>query len=462
MDEFDIIVIGAGPAGYAGAIRAARLGAKVCLVEKAAVGGVCLNRGCIPTKSLTAFVELLEKVKTSGAFGVVVDGKVTPDLRIAMKRKRDLVAGLTKGIEGLLARRGVVLTKGTASFADKKTLEVSGPEGTQRVSAPRILIATGSQPAEVPSLSFDGSTVICSDEALELEEVPRSILIVGAGAIGCEFAYILSGLGACVTVVEMMERALPLEDSDVSVVMERELRRRRITLLTSDGVAVATRITSGVKCVLKSGTEMEVEKVLVCVGRRFDTEGLGLGRAGVTRGERGEISVGSSMETSVAGTYAAGDVVGKKMYAHSASREAVVAVENALGAKKEMNYSAVPSCIFTNPQVGSVGLTQEQAVARGFETKAGVFNFRALGKAHVMGETSGFVKIIADAATDVVLGVHIIGPHASELVHEGAVALARRLTSTELSEVIHAHPTLSEAVMEAADAVRGARKDEYR
>ncbi len=467
MQEFDLLVIGAGPAGYVGAIRAAQLGGRVCLVEKAEVGGVCMNRGCIPTKSLVAFADLYEKTKSSASLGVRVDGRVTADLAAAVQRKREVVATLVKGVRSLLAKRGVTVVSGEARFVNERTVEVAGAEtaggaappaaaGLERLSARKILIATGSETAELPGLPFDGSRVLSSTEALELEAAPRSMLIVGAGAIGCEFAFIFSALGTCVTVVEILDRALPTEDSDVSSVMGRELRKRKIDLVTQDSVLKCVVNPASVKSTLRSGNEVETERVLVSVGRRFNTAGLSLDKAGVMCGARGEIQTDEHMETSSAGIYAAGDVVGKKMYAHSASREAIVAVENALtAAGKTMDYSAVPSCTFTRPEVGSVGLTEAQAVERGLKVNVGSFNFRALGRAQVLGEIAGMVKVVADAATDVVLGVHIIGPHATELVHEGVLAVAQRLTARALGETIHAHPTLSEAVMEAAEGVHG-------
>jgi dihydrolipoamide dehydrogenase len=338
----------------------------------------------------------------------------------------------------------------------------SGATGTRKLSAKKILIATGSEAAELAGVPFDGSRVLSSTEALELDVIPRSLLIIGAGAIGCEFAFIFSALGTCVSVVEILDRALPSEDSDISSVMGRELRKRKIDLITQDSILSCRLTGSAVKSVLKGGSEIETEKVLVSVGRRFNTGLLALEKTGVRKGSRGEIEANEFMETNVPGIFAAGDVVGKKMYAHSASREAIVAVENALsggthgsGGRRAMDYSAVPACTFTKPEVGSVGVTEAQAREKGLEVKVGTFNFRALGRAQLLGEIAGMVKIVTDAGTDVVLGVHIIGPHATELVHEGVVAVANRLTARALGETIHAHPTLSEAVMEAAEGVRG-------
>ena len=455
MNDFDLLVIGAGPAGYVGAIRAAQLGAKVCLIERAEVGGLCLNKGCIPTKMLTNFAELLEKAKTFQKLGIRVEGSVTPDLSVAMQRKREIILSLVKGVRARLAGRGVTLVGGEASFADQRMVEVRQDGSTQRLSARKILVATGSEASELQNLPFDGSAIISSSEALELEEVPPSILVVGAGAIGCEFAFILSALGSAVTLVEIMDRVLPLEDLDVSAVIGREFKKRRITLITSDSVMSCSRGRSGVKCTLKSGKDIEVTKVLVSIGRRLNTRELDLDKAGVRCGEKNEILVNQTMETTASGIYAAGDVIGRKMYAHSASREAIVAVSNAMGRKKTMDYSAVPSCVFMRPQVASVGMTEKEATEQGSQVKVGVFNLRALGEAQVLDEISGMVKIVADARTDVVLGVHIVGAHACELIHEGVLAVANKLTATALGETIHAHPTLSEAVMEAAEAVHG-------
>jgi len=461
LQEFDFLVIGAGPAGYVGAIRAAQLGARVCLVEKAEVGGVCLNRGCIPTKTLTSFAALYERAKTAGEFGVRIDGTITADLAFAVQRKRRVVSTLVQGVRSLLAKRGVTLVAGEAGFVGERTVEVASPAGTEKLGAKNILIATGSETAELTGIPFDGVRVISSTEALELEEVPKSVLVIGAGAIGCEFAFILSALGSAVTVIEILDRALPFEDTDVSSVMEREFKKRKVNLITRDSVSSCLHNPSGVKCALKSGKEIEAAMVLVSVGRRFNTGGLGLDKAGVRCGGKGEVETNEYMETSVPGIYAAGDVAGKKMYAHSASREAIVAAENALeverkdGVRTQMDYSAVPACTFTTPEVGTVGMTEAQALERGLSVRVGKFNFRGLGRAQVLGEVVGMVKIVAHAETDVVLGVHIIGAHATELVHEGAIAVAHGLTARALAETIHAHPTLSEAIMEAAGGVHG-------
>lgn len=461
MQEFDLLVIGAGPAGYVGAIRAAQLGASVCLVERNEVGGVCLNRGCIPTKALTNFAALYERTRGSADFGVRIDGTVTADIGFAIRRKQEVVLSLVKGVRTLLSKRGVTLVKGEASFTGERAVVVTGESGAQHLGAGKILVAAGSEAAELPGLAFDGAGVISSTEALDLEEIPGSVLIVGAGAIGCEFAFIWSALGSSVTMVEILDRALPQEDPDISAVMERELKKRKIELHTGDSVSSCSAGPPGVRCTLKSGKTFHADKVLVSAGRGFNTSSLSLAKAGVRCGERGEVVTDDYMETSVPGIYAAGDVVGKKMYAHSASREAIVAVENALadrrgrGLRRTMDYSAVPSCTFTKPEVGSVGLTEAQAAEKGLKVRVGVFNFRALGRARVLGELAGLVKVVAHADTDVVLGVHIIGPHATELIHEGVVAVAHRLTSKVLAETIHGHPTLSEAIMEAAEGVHG-------
>lgn len=458
VKDFDLLVIGAGPAGYVGAIRAAQMGARVCLVERAEVGGVCLNRGCIPTKTLTNFAELLERARTFQKLGIRVQGSFAPDLACAMQRKREIVSSQVKGIRGLLDGWGVTLVKGEASFVDERTVQVEETGSTQKLSAKKLLLATGSEASGLPDLPFDGSTILSSNEALELEEIPKSLLVVGAGAIGCEFAFIYSVLGSAVSIVEVMEKALPLEDEEVSTVMEREFKKRKVVLFMSDRVASSSRNAGGIKCVLRSGKEIEAEKMLISVGRSLNTRALCLEKAGVKCGDRNEILVNETMETSTSGIYAAGDVAGKRMYAHSASREAIVAVSNALGGnalgqKKRMDYSAVPSCVFTKPQVASVGMTEKAAVQEGHQVRIGTFNLRALGKAQVLDEISGMVKIVADAGTDRVLGVHIVGAYACEMIHEGVVAVAHGLTASALAETIHAHPTLSEAVMEAAEAV---------
>ena len=452
-----IVILGAGPGGYVAAIRAAQLGGDVTVVEKEEVGGTCLNRGCIPTKALVSSAEALELVRHARNYGVEVEGEVAYSLGAMMERKAKVVATQVKGILGLFKSHGVRLVRGTGRFKDARTVVVeSGEGGPEEISADAVIVATGSRPAVIPAFPVDEERILSSDGALALEEIPETLLIVGAGVIGCEFAFILHALGARVTMVEMMPRAVPPADAEIAALLERELKKRKIKLHCGEKILGVEEGEDGLLVAsLESGKRISAHKVLVSIGRTFNTDDLGLDRAGVATGPRGEIRVNERMETNVPGVYAVGDVVGGMMLAHEASAEGVVAVENALGRDRVMDYAVVPSAIFTMPEIGSVGLTEERAREAGAEVRVGRFPFRGLGKAHAMGEIVGLAKIVADARTDRILGVHVMGAHASDLVHEAAVLMRGGGTVRDMADTIHAHPTLSESLMEAAHAVHG-------
>ena len=451
-----LTIIGAGPGGYVAALKAARLGAQVTVVEADEVGGACLNRGCIPTKALIGSVEALQKAKRTGEFGLELSGSVAPNLSKIMERKNKIVSTQCKGIRSLFKSWGITLVEGRGILLDDEQVEVRRKDGaTEKIATDRIIIGTGSRPARMPLFPFDGEHVLSSDDALSIKAVPKSLIIVGAGVIGCEFACIFSELGAEVAMVEMLPHVLSTEDHEISETLERELKKKRIKVMTGVTVEKAESRSDGIHIFLKEGKELMAEKLLVSTGRSFNTEGMGLEAVGIRRGDKGEIIVNEQMETNIKGIYAIGDVTGGMLLAHVASSEGIVAAYNACGIDRKMDCSAVPAGIFTLPEIGSVGLREHHAAEKGIRVRTGHFPFRALGKAHAMGEIAGMVKIVADAVTDKVLGVHIIGAHASDLVHEGALAIRAGLTVREVGGMIHAHPALSEGLMEAAEDVHG-------
>jgi len=463
-DRTHIAILGAGPGGYVAAIRAAQLGAQVTVVENQALGGVCLNWGCIPSKALLAVVELGEKAKKAADFGLQLSGPVTYDLARMVARKNKVVEGLVKGIATLFKTWGVEQVAGTGELADARTLSVKKPDGTEvRVQADALIVATGSSWPNLPLFPIDGQQIVTSKEGLDQTTIPSSLLIVGGGVEGCEFAALYSGLGSRVTVVELMPRILPLEDEEIAALMERELKKRGVEVRTGTTVERLERGPRAVTAWLNDGTTIITEKLLVSVGRGFNTKGIGLDRVGVQLGRRGEIVVNDRMETNVQGIYAIGDVVGKAMLAHVASAQGKVAVENIMGHPRKMAYDVVPAGIFTLPEIGRVGLTEQQARERCAQqggspeqdVQVGRFRYLGLGKAQGAGDTTGLFKIIAERKTGNVLGAHIIGAHAADLVHEAALAMQTGATVSAMAEMIHAHPTLSEGLMEAAEDVAG-------
>ncbi len=455
-----IALLGAGPGGYVAAIRAAQLGARVTVVENQALGGVCLNWGCIPSKALLAVVELGEKAKKANDLGLTLSGQVGYDVARMVARKQKVVDTLVKGIATLFKTWGIEHVAGTGQLLDERTLRVVRGDGSEtRVSADALVVATGSSWPNLPLFPVDGRHIITSKEALDMTAVPARLLIIGGGVEGCEFAALYSGLGTQVTMVELLPRILPLEDEEVSGVMLRELKKRTVSVCTGTTVEKLDRQGGSLTATLKDGTTLTADQVLVSVGRGLNSKGIGLERAGVQVGKRGEILVNSRMETNVPGIYAIGDVTGKAMLAHVASAQGKVAVSNILGHGREINYDVVPAGIFTLPEIGRVGLTEDQARERaqaaGSDIKVGRFRHMALGKAQATGETTGLFKVIAEAKTDRLLGVHIVGSHAADLIHEAAFALHMGATAAQLADMIHAHPTLSEGLMEAAEDMEG-------
>lgn len=451
-----IAILGAGPGGYVAAIKAAQLGAQVTVIEDTEVGGTCLNKGCIPTKTLLATTELLHKMKNSTEFGIEISGQMTPNLSRIMERKNKVVSTQVKGIRSLFKSWGISLIEGRGMIVSPEKIEVQKRDGTTDiVGSDRIIIATGSRPAQLPLFPFDGDHILSSDDALTIKSVPKTLIIIGAGVVGCEFAFIFSELGVDITMLEIMPRALSTEDPEISETLERELKKKKIKLMTGVKVTGVQGKHDGIHVYLEESKELVAEKLLVSVGRTLNSDGIGLDAVGIEKGPRGQIVVNEKMETNIGGMYAIGDVTGGLLYAHVASREGIVAAKNIIGVDQKIDYSVVPATIFTSPEIATVGLKEHQAVEKGIKIKTGHFQFRAIGKAHVMGEIVGFIKVVADEKSDRILGVHIIGPHASDLIHEAALAMKAGLKTNDIAETIHSHPTLSEGMMEAAEDVHG-------
>lgn len=460
-----IVVIGSGPGGYVAALRAAHHGAAVTLVEKDLIGGTCLNRGCIPTKALLAGTDVLAKARAGREYGFEVTGQVRPDFPRMMERKDGIVTRIRSSVEVLLKKAEVKVVKGSGSLMPGKgptayTVRIDTAEGTQTVDADKVIIATGSEPAHLPMFDFDHPAILTSTSALELMEIPESLLIVGAGVIGCEFASLFAELGAKITMVEMMSQMLPTEDKRLAKQFQNVYRKKGIQILLSTKVEEITEYSADhVVAKLSDGSEIRAEKVLVSVGRRPNSADLGLEAIGVETDVHGHIAVDDYLETTAPGIYAIGDVNGGIMLAHVASHEAFVAVDNSLAVRPEdrrqRDLRSTPFCTYSHPEVASVGLSEDQAAEKGYEPITGTYRFPALGKAIAMGEDVGYVQVVADKNTDLVLGANMMGPHVTDIVHEIALAISTGLTASQLGECIHAHPTIAEAVMEAAHDIRG-------
>ena len=450
MPDYDVAVIGAGPGGYVAAIRAGQLGLKTVVVERDAVGGICLNWGCIPSKALLRNAEVLQLFHRAEEFGLSFDN-LRVDFGKAIDRSRKVVATLTRGVAGLLKKNKVEYLQGGASFLDAHSLEVL-PNG-HTVTASNVIIATGASARSIPGLEIDGQRVITSREALELRQVPGRVAIIGGGATGAEFAYLYNAYGAEVTIVEMLPGLLPNEDEDISRLLERSFDRQGIKSLTGAQVKAATRVEGGLRLEVEQGEEvtaLEADRVLVAVGVQANTQSLGLDKIGVDL-ERGNIKIDSSMATNVPGVYAIGDVTGILLLAHVAQAQGVLTVERIAGLDSpDINYEIMPRATYCHPQVASFGLTEKQAVERGHEVKIGKFPFQASGKAQAIGDVEGMVKVVTEKSYGELLGVHMIGPEVTEML--GELSLGRLLEGTthEVGWLVHSHPTLSEALKEAA------------
>ena len=458
--SFDIVIIGSGPGGYVAAIRAAQLGLATAVVEKeSSPGGTCLHTGCIPAKALLRTAEILDTARESAAFGVRIAGAELDVDAMHVYRKKCITANV-KGVEFLFKKNGVKLLAGRGSLAGSRSVRVAPPQGEPyTVEARHVVLATGSVIRGLPGLELDGQRVLSSDHALELPRVPRSMIVVGAGAVGVELASVYRSFGSEITLLELLPQLIPLEDADLGKELERVFKKRGIAVHTAAKLEQVTTTDQGVRVrMTRAGktTDLEAETLLVAIGRKPLTDGLGLTAAGVDVDERGFVRVDPLMRTSLEGVYAIGDLVPTQALAHVASHEGIVAVEHAAGKNPTpVDYDRVPSCTYCHPEVGSIGLTESRARERGHDVVVGRFPFTAIGKAKILNDTTGFIKIVAEKKYDEVLGVHIIGPHATELIAEASAALALEATAESLIHAIHAHPTLSEAMGEAALAVHG-------
>ena len=460
-EQFDVTIIGSGPGGYVAAIRAGQLGLKVAMVEKdTRLGGTCTLRGCIPTKQMLMSAHVYEQMQHAADFGVQATG-IQLAFADVQKRKDKVVLKNTKGIEYLMKKNKVTVFKGTGKLALPGKVEVTGADGAkQTIETKNIIIATGSVVRPIPGFETDGVHVVNSDHILELKDVPKSLIVMGCGAVGVEFASVYSRFGAETTIVELLPRIVPLEDEEVSKELEKSFRKRGIksqvdTKLeklekTDTGVVVTGKTSKG------DAVRLEAEMLLVAVGRAPFTEGLGLEGTKI-KVDRGFVQVDEFQQTGEKGVYAIGDVVPTPQLAHLASKEGIVAVEHLAGQKdvRPINLRLVPNCTYCDPEVASVGLTEAKAREQGYDVKVGKFPFSASGKARILGEEEGFVKIIGESKYDEILGVHIIGAHATELIAEACVAMQLESTAEELGRTMHAHPTVSETVMEAAEGVHG-------
>jgi dihydrolipoamide dehydrogenase len=450
----DLLVVGGGPGGYVSAIRAAQLGAKVVLVEKDKLGGTCLNWGCIPIKTLLHSTEYVLAPRQAARGGIALEYSGL-DLKKLINHKESVVEQLRRGIGHLINKNKIQLITGMGRFVDPHTIEIKMNRGSFHIKAKNIIIATGSKAAVLPIPGYNHPAVINSDKALNMQTVPKRIVIVGGGAVGVEFAFIYSNLNANVTIVEMMPRLLPQMDEEVVTILEKVMKQRGIKIITGAKVECLEEIAGGVGVCLSTTdgeSRLKAEQVLAVTGRVPETEGLNLKGVGIET-EQGRILVNKSMETNLKGIYAIGDVIGGYLLAHSASAEGMVAAENALGAKKEVDYRGVPRCIYVSPEIAGVGMTEKEAIESGYQVKLGRFPFSALGKAVATGCTEGLAKIVVEEKYDEILGVHLIGDRATDMIGEAALAIRLEATVEGLTATIHAHPTFSEALFEAAHSV---------
>jgi dihydrolipoyl dehydrogenase len=443
----DVVVVGTGPGGYVAAIRCAQLGLSVITIEDDRPGGVCLNWGCIPTKALLRNAEVVHLFERAQDFGIKIQG-FQADYAEAVKRSRGVADRMAKGVEFLFRKNKVTLIPGTGVLKGPGTVEVRGKAGTDTVEARAVILATGSEPKSLPGVTIDEKLVISSNGAVRQEHAPKSLVVIGAGAVGVEFADVYASYGTQVTIVEFLPRLVPIEDEEVSAQLARSFGRRGITIKT--GVKVNAVKPGGPGMVVETdGGRFEAEQVLMAVGRGARVKGLGLEPLGVQL-DSGFVKVSPRMETSAKAIYAIGDMAGPPLLAHKAMAEGIVAAETIAGKNpRPLDYGNVPSCTYCRPQIASIGLTEAKAKENGREVTVGKFPFTASGKAVALGETEGFVKVVADKATGEVLGAHIVGPEATEMIHEFAVGRTLEATLEEIIHTIHAHPTLSEAALEA-------------
>ena len=457
MTRFDLAVIGGGPGGYVAAIRAAQLGLKVCIIEKEKLGGVCLNWGCIPTKALIKNAEVYSLIKHSGNYGIKVQN-ISVDFKKNVKRSRDIAQRLSKGIEFLIKKNKIKHLNGIGSLKSKNNIEVNNNGKTYIVDADKIIIATGARPKIFPGSDFDSQNVISSKDAMLLENPPKDLIIIGSGAIGVEFAYYFNEFGTKVHILEMMDRILPNEDQEVSEEVEKNFKKSGIKITKGVKVSKIQSMKQNAKVFLENKTTEEIikaEKVLLAVGVTGNVNDIGLEDLGIET-EAGAIKTDNLNRTNIDNIYAIGDVCGPPWLAHVASAQGHIAAEHSAGFNvSPIDYSNIPGCTYCQPQVGSLGMTEEEALSSGFKIKVGKFSFLASGKGMAVGDTLGFVKLIFDEKYGELLGAHIVGSEATEMIAELGIAKALEATWDDLSMTIHAHPTLSEAIMEAAMDAQG-------
>jgi dihydrolipoamide dehydrogenase len=466
--EYDLVILGGGTGGYVAAIRAAQLGVKTAIVEAGKLGGTCLHKGCIPSKALLRSAEVYSTLKEGEEYGITATD-IGYNFTKVQERKQKIVDQLHKGVQHLMKQGKIDVYEGFGRIlgpsifsptAGTISVEYSNGDENEMLLPKNVIIATGSKPRTLPGLEIDGEYVMTSDEALELEELPKSIVIVGGGVIGIEWASLFSDFGVEVTVVEYADRILPLEDAEVSKEMTRLFKRKKVKIVTSAKVLPETLSKGEGKVTIKAlrndkEEEFEAEKMLVSVGRAPNVENIGLDNTDI-RVEKGAIQVNEFLQTNESHIYAIGDVIGGLQLAHVASHEGILAVEHITGENPDpINYDHVPKCTYSRPEVANVGITEEEALNRGHKVKVGKFSFKAIGKALVFGEKDGFVKIIMDEETNDLLGVHMIGPHVTDMISEAGLAMVLDATPWEIAHTIHPHPTLSEAIGEAALAVEG-------
>ena len=469
--NFDVVVIGSGPGGYVAAIKAGQLGLKTAIVEKdTRFGGTCLLRGCIPTKAMLESAEIFDHAREAAEFGITIEGKIAVDMPGVHRRKDKIVQQNAGGVAFLLKKNKVTPLMGHGRLLGGGKIAVTGaagpsvgrqPGGESVVTAKNIILATGSAPRHLPNIAIDGKRVLTSDELLALPEIPTHLLVLGAGAVGVEFGSVFRSFGAQVTLVELADHLVPVEDDEVSLEFEKVYRRRGFTVHTGTKIAAVETTDDGVTATLENAkgekSTVKASHLLVAVGRRPVTEDCGLDKTNIQL-ERGFIRVDGLQRTTEPGVYAIGDIVaGKPQLAHAASNEAILAVEHIAGLNPEpIDWTQCPGCTYSNPEIGSIGLTEREAKKRGYNVKTGKFPFQAIAKAKILNNAVGFVKFVVDAdCHDQILGVHIIGPRATDLIAEAGPLLKNEFTLEELAHIIHAHPTLSEAVVEAAHATLG-------
>jgi len=457
--DYDLIIIGSGPGGYVAAIRASQLKMRVAVVEKAELGGICLNWGCIPTKSLLKSAQVFEYLTHARDYGIKIDGEVKPDFRAMISRSRSVADGMSKGIQFLFKKNNITHINGFGRLAGKNSVEVDDPDGKRTtLTAKSIILATGARSKELPNLKQDGTKIIGYREAMTLPEQPSSMVVVGSGAIGSEFAGFYQTIGTNVTLVEFLPRLVPNEDEEVSKQLERSFKKLKMKVMTSSSVESVD--TSKGKCLVtintSKGTETtEADIVLSAVGVTTNIEGIGLEKTGV-KTDKGKVMVDDFYQTSVPGIYAIGDIVHGPALAHVASAEGIICVEKIAGREVEpLDYNNIPACTYTNPEIASVGLTEAGAREAGYEVKVGKFPFTASGKASAAGAKDGFVKLVFDASYGELLGAHMIGANVTEMISELVVARKLETTAHEIIRSVHPHPTMSEAIMEAAAAAYG-------